>query len=275
MKIYISADIEGVGCVVRKEHSSPAGREYAFARKQMTAEVNAAARGAFDAGAAEVVVVDAHNVGLNIMPDELDERVDLIMGSPRPLCMMEGVDMGFDAVFFIGYHAMAKTANGPIVHIFTGRVAEVKMNGLSIGEIGLSAILAGYYNAPVALVAGDEQACLEAKALLPDVETVSVKKGIGANAAFCLHPKKCCNLIQAAAQKALANIPRLTPFILDGLPVELEVRFTTPSAVDRVIRMPGVERLDGVTVRFMGRDALEAFKAFNTMADLIDLVPGI
>jgi D-aminopeptidase len=54
-------------------------------------------------------------------------------------------------------------------------------------------------------------------------------------------------------------------------PAGLHVRFTTPSSVDRVLRMPGVERVDNLTVRFKGKDFLEAFKAFNTMADLIEL----
>jgi D-aminopeptidase len=58
-------------------------------------------------------------------------------------------------------------------------------------------------------------------------------------------------------------------------PVELSVRFTTSSSVDRVLRMPGVERIDGLTARFRGRDFLEAFKAFNTMADLVELVAYI
>ena len=42
MKIYVSADIEGIGCIVRGEQSSPGGREYNWARKMMTDEVNAA-----------------------------------------------------------------------------------------------------------------------------------------------------------------------------------------------------------------------------------------
>jgi len=57
--------------------------------------------------------------------------------------------------------------------------------------------------------------------------------------------------------------------------VELTLRFTTTSAVDRVLRMPGVDRLDGVSVRYAGKDFIEAFKAFNTMADLIELIAYI
>ena len=91
MRIYISCDIEGIGCVVRPEHSTIAGRDYAMSRHLMTEEVNAAIKAAFHAGAALVVVSDSHNVGLNLLPEELDERAELIMGTHRPLSMMEGV----------------------------------------------------------------------------------------------------------------------------------------------------------------------------------------
>jgi D-aminopeptidase len=84
MKIYISADIEGVGGVARHEHSRVDGREYPLARRLMTNEVNAAIRGVFEAGALDVTVSDSHNVGLNLLPEELDERARLVMGSPAP-----------------------------------------------------------------------------------------------------------------------------------------------------------------------------------------------
>lgn len=271
MKIYISADIEGIGAIVRQEQSSTDGREYRWARKMMTAEVNAAIRGAFDGGATEVVVSDSHNVGLNLIPEELDPRADLIMGSPRPLSMMEGIQSGFDAVFLVGYHAKAGTADSDLIHIFNRRIAEVRVNGIGIGEIGISAGLAGYFGTPVALVTGDDHAVAEAAALLPGVEAVEVKKAIGAYAARCPHPEKSRALVYEGAGGALAR-RGAWPFFKVGPPVELVMRFTTSSAVDRVMRLPGNERLDGVSVRFAARDFLEAFKAFNTMADLIELV---
>jgi D-amino peptidase len=129
MKIFISADIEGIGGVVRGEQASRDTADYAHARKLMTAEVNSAIRGAFDGGATEVVVTDAHSIGLNLISDEVDERARLILGTPRRLGMMEGVDLGFDAAFFIGYHAAAGTAQAVIAHSYRRRVAEIRLNG--------------------------------------------------------------------------------------------------------------------------------------------------
>lgn len=274
MRIYISSDIEGIGAIVRQEQSSTDGREYRWARQMMTAEVNAAIRGAFDGGATEVVVSDSHNVGLNLIPDELDSRAALIMGSPRGLSMMEGIQASFDAVFLVGYHSKAGTADSNLVHIFNRRIAEVRVNGIGIGEIGISAGLAAFYGAPVALVTGDDRAAAEATALLPGIEAVEVKQAIGAYAARCLHPEKSRALIYEGAKRTLAR-RGAWPFFKVGPPAELVMRFTTSSAVDRVMRMPGNERLDGVTVRFAAKDFLEAFKAFNTMADLIELVAYI
>lgn len=277
MRVYISADIEGIGCVVRSEHSSPGGREYERARRFMTAEVNAAALGAFAAGAVDVVVADSHNVGLNLIPEELDERIRLIIGSPRPLAMMDGIELGFDAAMFIGYHGRAETTDAVIAHTFTGRIAEVRMNDLAIGEIGLCALLAGHYNIPVVFMTGDDAGCREAEALLPGLATVSVKQGIGAYAAICPHPAVCREKIRTAAEQTMLRCRREgfpQPLTMAG-PVTLRMRFTTASSVDRVLRMPRVQRVSGTIIQYQAADLPEAFAAFNTMADLVELTPFI
>lgn len=270
MKIYISADIEGVGCVAHSEQSSVGGREYEVARRLMTAEVNAAVRGAFDAGATAVTVADSHNVGLNLLVEEIDERAELIIGNPRPLSMMEGIAEGYDAAGFVGYHAAAGTPDSSIVHIFHGRVAEVALNGIRVGEIGFNALLAGHYGVPVVLMTGDAAACAEARDLLGDLETVTVKEGIGSYAARCLHPAVCQRRIYDGAVRAFSRIADLAPFRLEG-PVTLTMRLTTASGADRAMRLPGTVRTDPTAVRWEGPDILEAFRAFNAMADLVEL----
>lgn len=274
MKIYMSVDIEGVNAVARHEHSRVGEREYDLARQLMTNEVNAAIKGAFESGATAVDVADAHNVGLNILPLELDQRARLIMGSPRTLSMMYGIDSSYASVFFIGYHAMAGTRNASIVHTFTGRVQQVYLNGILVGELGLNAALAGHFNVPVTLVTGDVAACQEAEALLPGVRTVVVKEAIGAYAARCPHPAVTCQAIAEAAREVVANPPSVKPLTLKG-PVELVVHLTTASGADRANMIPRSERVDDCVVRYVGADILEAFQAFNAMACLVELVPFI
>lgn len=275
MKIFISADIEGVGSVVRSEHSSVQGREYAQARHWMTEEVNAAIRAAFDAGADDVLVADAHNVGLNLFPEALDERARIVMGSPRPLAMMEGVDRGMDAACFVGYHGMAGTADAAIAHIFHGRVAELRFNGLKVGEIGLNALLAGWFGVPVVMLSGDAIACGEARGLIPEIETATVKESIGAYAGICLHPSRCQALIYSAVERALAKIDQFKPYSLGEGEVTMRIRFTTASSVDRALRLPATRRVSGDTLEYQAPNFISAFQAFAAITDLLELVPFI
>lgn len=274
MKVFICADIEGIGCVTRHEHTRPGQREYERARIWMTREVNAAVEAAFANGATDVLVADSHNVGVNLLPEMLHPKTRLIMGGPRPLSMMEGIQEGFDAVFFVGTHAMSATADATIPHIFSGRVQQLRLNGVSVGELGLNAALAGYYDAPVALVAGDEAACAEAEALLPGVETVAVKQGIGSYAVLTPMPEKCQELVRSAAENAMRRSSPPPIWQIQGT-VRLEVQFSTASGADRALRVPRTERVDALTVAYDAEDVLEAFQAFNTMADLLELIPFI
>jgi len=93
MKVYISADMEGIGGVSTWDvQASAKGREYEQFRRLMTQEVNAAIQGAFEAGATEVLVSDAHRDAQNINVELLDRRANLIRAWPRPLGMMQGID---------------------------------------------------------------------------------------------------------------------------------------------------------------------------------------
>jgi D-amino peptidase len=100
---------------------------------------------------------------------------------------------------------------------------------------------------------------------------VEVKKGIGMYAGLCLPPTRSRELIYEGAKRAMSRSKAFKPLRIKS-PAVLHIRFTTTSSVDRALRMPGMERVDSLTVRFKGRNFLEAFKAFNTVADLLDLV---
>ncbi|RLE68910.1 MAG: peptidase M55, partial [Thermoprotei archaeon] len=105
MKIYISADMEGVCGVVDVEHTRREGKEHDRARKWMVQEVNAAVEGALRGGAEKIVVNDSHGTMRNLLPEELHPEAELIIGSPKPMSMLEGLSEDFDGTFFIGYHA--------------------------------------------------------------------------------------------------------------------------------------------------------------------------
>ena len=111
LKVYISADMEGITGVASADQLGPASFEYSQARQWMTAEVLAAMQGAREAGATEFVISDSHGNGQSVLIDQLPEDVRIVRGFPRPLEMMQGIDDTFAAAVFIGYHASEWTAN--------------------------------------------------------------------------------------------------------------------------------------------------------------------
>lgn len=249
MKVFISADIEGVTGLISW---SQAGRpnsdhyDYAFARRMMTHDVNAAVRGARNAGATKVVIKDSHGNSKNLLIDELESGVELISGhGSGRYGMMEGIDGSFDAAFLIGYHAKAGTAEGIMEHTYTGRAHRLFINEIELGEIGLSAATAGRLGVPLAMVSSDEMGCKEASSTILGVHTAITKYGIGRYMGRLLHPSETGPLIESTAEKALKNLNE--PWTFEGeCTVRLEVNRTEDA--DWAARIPGVTRVDGYNV---------------------------
>jgi hypothetical protein len=109
VKVYISADMEGIGGVVTGEQLGTSGFEYQRFREFMTEEVLAAIRGARAGGATEILVSDSHGNGQNLLIDRLPDDVQVVRSWPRPLGMMEGVDETFACVLFMGTTARLPT----------------------------------------------------------------------------------------------------------------------------------------------------------------------
>ena len=134
LKVYISADMEGVGGVSTWQvQAAPGAPEYEKFRRLMTLEVNSAISGAFEAGANEVLVSDSHWNAQNIDIEILDHRARLVRAFPRPLAMMQGIDDTFDAVVFIGYHAGEGTPSAILSHTMSSaRIFELKLDRKSV-----------------------------------------------------------------------------------------------------------------------------------------------
>ena len=266
MKVFISADLEGVAGVVHSEHTARDGREHDRARKLMTSEVNAAIEGILEvAKTATVVVNDSHATMRNLLPEELHETAELITGSPKPLSMMQGIDSSFDAAFFLGYHARRGTYTGVLEHTYHGGViSDVLINGKVMGETGINAALAGYYKVPVVLVTGDRAVTEEARQVLGKVETVSVKEGVGRFAARSVNPLKARMLIKQGAANALSHVKEFKPFTVSS-PIKLEVRFIHTGMTEMAEQLPGSKRIDGRTVSYPSDDYLDVFKALRVM----------
>jgi D-amino peptidase len=246
MKVYISVDMEGVGCVTHGDHVKLEGIEYEMARKWMTAEANAAVEGALEAGATEVVVADSHGHMRNILPDDLNEEAQLVRGSPRPQTMMEGLDSSFSAAFFVGYHSMAGTAKGILSHTYIGStVYALRLNGKTVGESGFNAAIAGHYGVPVALACGDNTLDHEVCELMPWTERVITKWAISPISARNLTPKACQKRIREGAKNAIARLAEMKPLQYEK-PIEFEVEFMRALPTHLAADIPGIRRIDDV-----------------------------
>jgi len=269
MKVYISADMEGISGVVGEQHVDGKSPEYREACRWMTDDVNAAIEGAFVGGADEVLVNDGHANGINLLIDRLDPRARLICGFTRALSMVEGVERGFDAAFFVGYHSRKGTP-GVMDHTYAGRlVQEACINDRPVGEVGLNAAAAGAYRVPVVLVTGDSVVCAEARELLGEgnVETVAVKRSLGRHAADCLPLGEAGRLIREGAERAVSLAGRAEPYQVES-PVTLKVRFTHSSMAQACLLIPKVRRVDEQTVSYTSTEWLEAYKCFRAMLAL-------
>jgi D-amino peptidase len=266
LKVYISVDMEGIAGVVHGDHTSSSGRDYSRARGWATEEVNAAIRGALEAGATGIVVNDSHGSMRNIIASELNPAALLITGSPKPLSMMQGIDQSYDAVIFIGYHARAGTKDGVLDHTISGgTIYSIKVNGKEMSEADLNALIAGWHDVPVVLIAGDAAICDQTKESLGgELEVAIVKRAIGRYAATSYSPQKAQELIQEKTKIALEKKKKPKPFKMRA-PYRFEVDFLRSSMADGAELIPQVERTGGRSVRFVIDDYIEGFKLLRAI----------
>lgn len=279
MRVLISADMEGItGLVSWRQCGAPRGEHYdfAFARRMMTHDVNAAIRGARAAGATEIVVRDAHGTSKNLLIDELEPGIELISGNGvTPDGMVTGITHETAAVFLIGYHAMAGTPHGVMEHTLTGSVHRYWINGRESGEIAMATATAGHYGVPVVLVTSDDAGCAEAAQLIPGLETVSVKRGVGRYAAQLKSPSVTGPAIESAARNALARRAEIAPWTPRS-PVHLRLEHNRTEETDAASLLLGWDRTDGHTVEMTCPDWPTAHQmTWRAMMNATRLGPGL
>lgn len=260
MKIYISADMEGVVGVVTNEQLGPQGFEYARFREFMTQEVNAAIEGALAAGATQIVVSDSHGNGQNLLIEKLPRDITLVRAWPRPLMMMQGIDETFAGAIFIGYHTATTNSQGVRAHTMSSaRLADVRLKGISVSEAGINAAIAGHFNVPVIMISGDDAVVKETQALLGDVEGAVVKWASGFHSARTIMPEASYQLIRDKVRTAVGRIKDFKPYKLAG-PIQLDVRFKNYRPSEVLSYLSIVERTDAHSIRFTGKDMVEVSK---------------
>jgi D-amino peptidase len=262
MKIYITADIEGVTGAAHWDETDKKHADYAEFREQMTAEVAAACEGALSAGSTEVWVKDAHWTARNILAAKLPREVRLIREwSGHPFGMMQELDETFAAAMMIGYHSRANSGGSPLAHTMTGNITYIKINGQYASEFLTAAYTAGLVGVPVVFLSGDTTLCQEAQTFIPGLSTVAVMHGVG-NSTVSIHPHLAVEQIRAGVEAALkgdvsqCRVPMPKHF-------SVEMRYKEHAHAYNASFFPGVSLIEPHVVRFEADDYFEVLRFFS------------
>ncbi len=256
--VFVITDAEGVAGVCRQEQTEPTNPEM---QKLLTGEINAAVRGFLAGGADEVIVWDGHDGSRTLSALMIEPRAKLVMGSLGPTMLLE---RGYAAIAFIGQHARANRSAAVMAHSYSSLgIQKIRMNGKEVGEVETRAALAGWYGVPVIFLSGDKAAAEDLHAIVPAAEVAVVKEGVGYYACLSLSAEAAQRLIEQKAEAAMKRLSEIKPYRIDG-PVTIEVELTTRNtpAPDRLLP-PGAERIGPRTIRFTGKDFMEAWRSWR------------
>jgi D-amino peptidase len=258
--------MEGIAGIHTIRQCTRGTDDYAWGRQLMTQEASAAVAGAADAGARKIVVSDSHSDMGNLLPHELDPRADLIQGTPKlPWSMLAGIEEGFTAAVFIGYHAGAGTQGAVLDHTYTGAFTDVRVNDQAWNETHLNAALAGSFGVPVAFVSGDRACCNQAKERLPWVRTVAVKEGLSNRTGRSQSPSRAQSAIRGLVRESIKAVEHGGPEVwTPNGPFTLEVDTVNTNVADVIAVAPGSQRCGPRTVRFVADDVATIYRALLT-----------
>ena len=262
MRVFLSADMEGVAGVVDWDQSRVGAPAYDVGCGLLLGEVNAAIEGALSAGADDVTVCDAHGLMANLSPDLIVGRTSYRSGRSEPDYMMAGLDSSYDAVIYLGYHGAMPSAS-VLSHTYNPRVvSDARVGGVRAGESGINALAAAGHGVPVVVVTGDQCVGPEAAPFCPGIRAVEVKRSFGRESAESLHPEVAQERIRAGVADALAALSTFAPPPVLGA---LEVDVLTTDMAELATRVRGVERSTERTVTIDTRDPLDGYRSFTAV----------
>jgi D-amino peptidase len=268
-RIFIVADMEGIAGVVSRDQLDPKHFEYEAARKWMTEEVHSAVQGAVAGGATAFVVADSHGNGENLLLDGLPANVEIVRSQPRPLGMMEGIQVGhYDGAFLIGFHAGATNSRGILAHTFSNPVfRDIQLNGKSVSEGEWCAAVAAEYGVPILLFSGDDAAVAEARAGIKSLaQGVTVKRALGTFSAMTMTPHAADVAIKTAAETAVRSYAGARPEGV-AVPVHVAVTFRDAVTAEVLSMLPGMERTGSRVISYTTDSMTKATMVMEVFQD--------
>jgi len=266
MKIFISVDAEGISGIVDSAQVIPGMSNYEEGRRYITEDINACVRGCIDGGATEVIVADRHYQGRNVMWHELDENASYFVGRTEdsPNGRMPEIE-SCDGVILLGYHAMAGTGKAVLEHTWSAEEWQnFWINGNHSGEIALDMGLAADLDVPTIMVSGDNKACDEARALVPNIVTAQVKESVSLYGAKLLSMAAAHKLIRAKAAEAVQKCKEIKPIHV-AKPVTIRLECVERQANFNAIDKPYMTIIDTRTFEVVGDDMRQAFYRLERM----------
>lgn len=259
MKVFISADMEGITSTIRWDQCDAEKKFYTIYSEQMTKEVVAACEGAINAGADEILIKDAHDGATNIDITKLPECASLIRGwSGHPYSMAFGIDNTFDAAMFIGYHSAAGRDGNPLSHTMTSKPLYIKINGEYASEFMIYSYAAAYEGVPTVLLSGDKMLCDDGKKIHPGVHTIAVKEGKGASA-ICMSTTKALKLIKENAEKSLKQDLNKAKINLPEK-FSVEICYKEHANANKMSYYPGMKKINSNTLLFETDEYFEVLR---------------
>lgn len=271
MRLYLSVDLEGMPGIFDISQTDPKGWLHQETRKMVTNIVKNIVQTLFNNDVDEIYIADAHWYMGNIIYEELRGNVHLIRGALRPISMMYGIDKGFDAAMLIGYHSGAGVEKSVLEHTYSsGTFHEIKINGKKASEFYLNTLIAGHYNTPVILVAGDEKLREEVKNIAPWIEYVTLKESISRYAAITPSLDIIYDRLRKGIENSLeklSNSDTVKPLKITGK-IMGEFSLKNSAYADYVERLPGIERIDTYTVRYVAKNIIELYNVISIIFGL-------
>jgi D-amino peptidase len=261
VKVFMLWDMEGTSGLFTREqafHWEPGVRPHVAAegRELFMADIRSSCAAALAAGADEVVVCDTHHGGGNMIVGAMprDPRITYhgrsVGYQDGRLRWMPGLDRDVDLFMLPGHHAKAGTPGAFVPHTISRRqVEDVRIDGVSVGEIALESCYAGHWDVPLAFVQGDAATCDETRQQFPGVVTAEVKRALSRDRCLGMDAESARRLTAHKVAEAieLGRAARMAPF-KPALPMTMTVKVRTIEKAAAIAQRPGVRLVDPVTV---------------------------
>lgn len=275
LKVLLLYDMEGISEAVEPRHTSFSYPEqYAFGRRALTADVNAAIAGLKAAGATEIVVVDGHGSGNGNGPDVLEEQLLApakmhYRDTPFDI-YMDSYDHSFDAIVAVAMHAGAGNRTGFLAHTYTFEDIEYKVNGVPFNETMILAAGAARYKIPVIMVSGDDQLGRELSRSMPWVKYATTKRAIDMGRAETVGREEASRRIEAAAREALSQLAAAKIPDWAG-PYRFGLTFQDAAQANNAGLLPGAE-VNGTAVQIRAGDFEEGYRLSTRLISLASAI---